>query len=157
MKSSEHIISQLKTLTSLFPYLKVRYKFEPLSLCHFIEVLPPDEYGGNSEYINFERQFENNFNSFYVDEDICFLTGGSLFEIEDADFEMKGVCYGKLSNSSIHDFFAEYKVNFPISLTFDKFQKNVSFNQMNFITGDKVKVDENQNTYSVTLEYLQAA
>lgn len=120
INSKEFIVKQLDNMVSLFPFLKVKYEFEPIGMCHYIKVLPATDYHNNQEYIKFEMSLEDNFCSFYEEEDVCFLTEGSLFEITNPTYEKVGICYGETAVSQEPLIFEGYKFNFPTSIGFLK-------------------------------------
>jgi hypothetical protein len=108
----------LENMVSLFPFLKVKYEFEPIGLCHYVQVLPSTSYHNNQEYIRFEMSLEDNFGSFYKDEDVCFLTEGSLYEITNPIYEKQGLFYGESEIVLLPVIFNGYNFNFPTKLGF---------------------------------------
>ncbi len=101
MTSVDFIINQLKNLISLYPQLSVKYEYDEVGSCHYVEVLPAEDYYSNTSYIEFERQLEKNFCNYFTGEVVCFLTEGDLFKISNVDFEMSGILYRKEIDSNI--------------------------------------------------------
>lgn len=158
MKSEEYVIKQLKNLISIFPKLKVRYEFENMAKCHYIEVLPNDSFNFDQSYIQFENKLSNNFICSFPNETICFLSGNSLFEIEKSTFELKGLLHG-VSYSELHYSEANLLNYLPI-LEIDRvFTLNtsisssfVSSNKINSISNSKIVNDIDSNNESFEKE-----
>lgn len=160
MKSSkEFIIKQLQNMVSLFPFLKVKYEYETIGKCHYIEVLPAFSYHTNQKYIKFEMDLEENFIEFFVEEDVCFITEGSLYEITKPIFEMEGICYGENTNTYVPEIFNGYKLSFPTQVSFFGITPNVNLPSKGF---EKISSSKLTNTDYGQLNcspdaYLQAA
>ena len=142
-KSKEFIVEQLNNMVSLFPFLKVKYEFEPIGMCHYIEVLPATAYNSNQEYIKFELSLEDNFGSFYKDEDVCFLTEGSLYEITDPIYENEGICYGENTDTYVPEIFEGFTLKFPTQVSFFGATKNVNLSSKGF---EKISRSQQTNT-----------
>ncbi len=94
MNPTLFISNQIDNIVSLFPYLKVRYEYEFMSNCHYLEILPFEKFQKDKDYIAFERSFRTNFISAYPLESLCFLSENSLCEIEKPVIEKAGILYG---------------------------------------------------------------
>jgi hypothetical protein len=81
------IKGKINELFNEFPTLKIRYEFRATIGTHLIEILPVAEYEANHDYILFEMNLENEFESLYgAKEDILFISSDSLMEIRDVQF-----------------------------------------------------------------------
>lgn len=108
MKSIEYLKNKLSTLFSEISGIKIRYEFKVSTNTHIIEVLPVTFFDSNEEYIKQELQIEEDFENRFPEEDILFISKGSLSEIqrpnytwgyEDFEFDLNNV-----SNDSNFEF-----------------------------------------------------
>ncbi|MBL0300573.1 MAG: hypothetical protein IPQ23_02550 [Cytophagaceae bacterium] len=147
-------------MISLFPFLKVKYEFESIGMCHYIEVLPAKSYHTNLEYIKFEISLEENFSDFFENEDVCFLTAGSLYEIKNPIYTNEGVCYGENGASQDPLIIAGYDFEFPVKAKFWETGVNFNFSQkeINKFSDNKTfESKKNQEDDYSEVFYTQAA
>ena len=91
-ESITYLKGKIDQITDLFPHLKIRYEYRTTISTHFIEILPLEEFESNQEFILFEMELENEFETLYgKKEDIVFISTDSLNEIRTEDFSW-GYC-----------------------------------------------------------------
>jgi hypothetical protein len=89
MSPNDFIIDKLNQLVELFPDVMVRYKRDVENKTNIVEVLPLNIYENVEAYLEFESIFESEFETYFNDESIMFISEGSLTEIKNADLEIK--------------------------------------------------------------------
>lgn len=88
MKEAEVFIHEkLNILYDSIPNIKIRYEYMESLRSYFIEILPVELFKSNIDYIEFEMEIEEEFENLY-DEEILFITKGSLCEINNATFTL---------------------------------------------------------------------
>lgn len=88
MKEAEVFIHEkLNILYDSIPNIKIRYEYMESLRSYFIEILPVELFKSNIDYIELEMEIEEEFENLY-DEEILFITKGSLCEINNATFTL---------------------------------------------------------------------
>lgn len=88
-ESTVFIKNKINEMFGAFPTLKIRYEFRSGIATHLIEVLPITEFESNQDYILFEMELENQFESLFgKKEDILFVSSDSLNEIRDVQYSL---------------------------------------------------------------------
>lgn len=85
MNSKEFLIERLKELFSKFEDIKIRYEYRKNTYSHIIEVIPLAVFKSNEDYMFAEANLEDEFEHLFPQEDIVFISEGSLTEIKNPD------------------------------------------------------------------------
>ncbi|OIP05777.1 MAG: hypothetical protein AUJ97_00150 [Bacteroidetes bacterium CG2_30_32_10] len=88
MKSKEFIEAKLNELYNKFSDIKIRYEYRANTFSHLIEIIPIGFFEGNEDYIILEAEIEDEFEASFPDENIVFISEGSLSEIVNPDFKL---------------------------------------------------------------------
>lgn len=115
MKSKEFIEDKLNELYAKFSDIKIRYEYRANTYSHLIEVIPLCFFEENEDYIILETQIEDEFETLFPNENIVFISEGSLSEIVNPDF--------KLGYDSIKFDIEVFKVDFIV----EGFNENVQY------------------------------
>jgi len=87
MNSKEFLTEKLNELFSKFEGVQIRYEYRVNTQSHIVEVIPLNFFEGN-EYMEAEAMIEEEFESLYQQENIVFISEGSLTEIKHAELEL---------------------------------------------------------------------
>jgi len=88
MKSKEFIKNKLNYLQSIFNDVKIRYEYRANTYSHIIEIIPLSFFEKNEEYMIVESEIEDEFESKYPNENILFISEGSLSEIYNPEYKL---------------------------------------------------------------------
>ncbi len=91
MTSIEFIKEKLTQIWNSFPEVQFRYEFKIHTNTHVIEVIPFSFFEGNEEYMRAESDFEYEFEQIFPEEEILFISEGSLTEILNAEFQIGAI------------------------------------------------------------------
>ena len=87
MNSKKFILESLNRLSVVFPEVKIRYELNIHSQCHIIEIIPLEVFEGNEDYMKAEAALEIEFEKLFPEEEIIFISEGSLTEITNTEYE----------------------------------------------------------------------
>lgn len=90
MTSENFLINSLNRISSVFTNIRIRYEHRKDVMCHIIEVVPDSVFHEDLDYLKAESDLEADFESRFPDEEIIFITSGSLLEIKDVVREFGG-------------------------------------------------------------------
>lgn len=85
MNSKEFLIERLKELFSRFEDIKIRYEYRKNTCSHIIEVIPLAVFKKDEDYMFAEAKLEDEFEQLFPQQDIVFISEGSLTEIKNPD------------------------------------------------------------------------
>jgi len=88
MKSKEFIKAKLNYLYAIFNEVKIRYEYRANTFSHLIEIIPLSFFEKNEEYMIIESEIEEEFESLFLNENILFISEGSLSEIINPEFQL---------------------------------------------------------------------
>lgn len=88
MKSIEFLETKLNELYAKFSDVKIRYEYRANTFSHLVEIMPLSFFEGNEEYINLETKIEDEFEASFPNENIVFISEGSLSEINNPDLKL---------------------------------------------------------------------
>lgn len=88
MNSKDFIKDNLSRIWNSFPEVQFRYEFKTHTNTHVIEVTPVSFFEENQEYLNLESDFEYEFEQMFPEEDILFISEGSLTEIKNVEYQL---------------------------------------------------------------------
>ena len=88
MKSIEFLETKLNELYAKFSDVKIRYEYRANTYSHLIEIIPLSFFEGNEEYISLEAKIEDEFEASFPNENIVFISKGSLSEINNPEFTL---------------------------------------------------------------------
>jgi len=88
MNSRDYIEKKISDLALKFSGIRIRYEYREITQSHIIEILPLDLYESNTEYLLEEELIEKEFDALFPDENILFVSEGSLTELARVDFEL---------------------------------------------------------------------
>ncbi|NLU38558.1 MAG: hypothetical protein GXX78_06670 [Bacteroidales bacterium] len=91
MNSKDFIKHNLSKIWNSFPEVQFRYEFKTHTNTHVIEVTPVSFFEENEEYLDLESDFEYKFEQMFPEEEILFISEGSLTEIRNAEFQIGGI------------------------------------------------------------------
>src|SRR5690554_3701081 len=107
MKSIEFLETKLNELYAKFSDVKIRYEYRANTYSHLIEIIPLSFFEGNEEYISLEAKIEDEFEASFPNENIVFVSEGSLSEINNPEFTL-GYEVIKFDNEALNiDFIVE--------------------------------------------------
>lgn len=86
--SIKFIENKLSELYDIFKDIKIRYEYRANTYSHLIEIIPLSIFEQNEEYIKLESKIENEFESAFPNENIVFISEGSLSEINNPEFTL---------------------------------------------------------------------
>lgn len=108
MKSVDFLSNSLEILHDKFSNCNIRYEFVSNTNVHLVEVTPVDFYNDDS-YINEELLLEEEFENLYPNEEIVFISEGSLNKIENPLLELYSTKEGTISaDFSVMDNFIDF-------------------------------------------------
>ncbi|MFA6925268.1 MAG: hypothetical protein WC223_13565 [Bacteroidales bacterium] len=81
MKPTEFLIDQLKQLVENFNGIRIKYELNKYTGTHIIQILPPSYFKDDIACMKMKRKIEIKFEKKYPNEDILFVSEGSLIEI----------------------------------------------------------------------------
>ncbi|MEA3446911.1 MAG: hypothetical protein U9Q98_00455 [Bacteroidota bacterium] len=90
MKSKKFIKEKLEQLFAQFNDIKIQYEYRANTYSHIIEVTPLEFFKEDERYLILEAELEEEFESLFPNENIVFISEGSLSEIKSAEFELGG-------------------------------------------------------------------
>jgi hypothetical protein len=107
MNSRDYIEKRISDLALKFTGIRIRYEHRDITQSHIIEILPLDLYESNTEYLLEEELIEKEFSVLFPDENILFVSEGSLTELTCVDFELgyKEVLFDNEASSTFFDVF----------------------------------------------------
>ena len=107
MNSRDYIEKKISDLALKFSGIRIRYEYREITQSHIIEILPLDLYESNTEYLLEEELIEKEFGALFPDENILFVSEGSLSELERVDFELgyKEVLFDNDASSTFFEVF----------------------------------------------------
>ena len=74
--------NRLKAIFETVKSINIKYQYYAEHDTHLVEVTPIDEFDGNSEYVDLERDLLFEFNEMYFPSTLIFTTEGSLNRVE---------------------------------------------------------------------------
>lgn len=86
MNPKDFIKARLNELRNIFPELSFKYKFNPITSNHIVDVRPLDCYKENHDYIKYEADFSFEFDNRFYPETILFVSEDSLTQISNPEF-----------------------------------------------------------------------
>jgi len=86
MNPKDFIKARLNELRNIFPELSFKYKYNPNSHTHIVDVRPLDCYQKNSDYLRCEADFGFEFDNRFYPETILFISEDSLTQISNPEF-----------------------------------------------------------------------
>jgi len=86
MNPKEFIKARLNELRNIFPELSFKYKSNPNTSTHIVDVRPLDCYNENPDYIKYEADFGFEFDNIFYPETILFVSEDSLTQITNPEF-----------------------------------------------------------------------
>lgn len=86
MNPKDFIKARLNELRNIFPELSFKYKFNPNTSTHIIDVRPLDCYKENPDYIKYEADFGFEFDNRFYPETVLFVSEDSLTQINNPEF-----------------------------------------------------------------------
>ena len=86
MNPKDFIKARLNELRNIFPELSFKYKFNPNTSTHIVDVRPLDCYKENPDYIKYEADFGFEFDNRFYPETILFVSEDSLTQINNPEF-----------------------------------------------------------------------
>jgi hypothetical protein len=91
MNAKDYIREELTRIWNCFPEIQFRYEFKTSTRTHVVEVNPLSYFKENRDYLRMESDFESDFEQIYPEEEILFISEGSLTEIRNAEFQIGGI------------------------------------------------------------------
>jgi hypothetical protein len=88
MKAKDFIEEKLRLLASKFKEVHIRYEYRTNTRSHLVEIIPLRFFEENESYFEEEANIEDEFEKLYPEENIIFISEGSLTEIKNADLEL---------------------------------------------------------------------
>ena len=88
MNSKDFIKHNLSKIWNSFPEVQFRYEFKTHTNTHVIEVTPVSFFEENEEYLDLESDFEYKFEQMFPEEEILFISEGSLTKYEMQSFKL---------------------------------------------------------------------
>ena len=86
MNPKDFIKARLNELRNIFSQLSFKYKFNPNTSTHVVDVRPLDCYTENPDYIKYEADFGYEFDNIFYPETILFISEDSLTQIDNPEF-----------------------------------------------------------------------
>ncbi len=86
MNPKDFIKARLNELRNIFPELSFKYKFNPNTSTHIVDVRPLDCYKENPDYIKYEADFGFEFDNRFYPETVLFVSEDSLTQIDNPEF-----------------------------------------------------------------------
>ena len=115
MTLKTYIIKMMDELVKTFPTIKVKYIADKFGDSHIIEVTPETVYNDNKKYSEYESNLIFDFIYKFPNEEIVFVTEGSIFNFENSIQELVGsnYCEEKIFSDiiSIEDISENFTVN----------------------------------------------
>jgi hypothetical protein len=91
MTAKDYIREELTRIWNCFPEIQFRYEFKILTRTHVVEVNPLSFFKENREYLRMESDFEYEFEQMFPEDEILFISEGSLTEIRNAEFQVGAI------------------------------------------------------------------
>lgn len=82
--------NKLELLSKEIEGLKFRYEYQDFMRNHIVEITPLDVYESDKNYRNLELLIESEFETKFPDEEILFVTEGSLIKISEENISFAG-------------------------------------------------------------------
>ena len=86
MNPKNFIKTRLNEIRNIFPELSFKYKFNPNTSTHIVDVRPLDCFKENPDYIKYEADFGFEFNNLFYPETVLFVSEDSLTQISNPEF-----------------------------------------------------------------------
>jgi len=86
MNPKEFIKNRLNELRNIFPELSFKYKYNPNTSTHIVDVRPLDCYQKNQDYIKYEAELGFEFDNIFYPETVLFVSEDSLTQISNPEF-----------------------------------------------------------------------
>ena len=86
MNPKDFIKARLNELRNIFPELSFKYKYNPNTFTHVVDVRPLDSFKKDSDYIKYEADFGFEFDNRFYPETILFVSEDSLTQISNPEF-----------------------------------------------------------------------
>jgi len=111
--SKNFIFEKLNILVNTFPELEIRYKHEEFSKTHLIEVKPCIIYKNNGDYMKIESSIDSEFNVYFPDELLIFISDDSLITIDTEDLTFKKDSFGCYIDQTVNEnnIIVEYQIS----------------------------------------------
>jgi len=87
MKAQDFLKDKLKSIAQKYEDIKIRCEFRLNTNTYLIKIIPTGLFETNEEYIQDEINLEIEFEELFPQDEILFITEGSLNEIRTVDFE----------------------------------------------------------------------
>jgi hypothetical protein len=100
MTATEFIKNKIDNLVNDMPNIKCSYEFDRTALVHLIEILPSSIYEKNDDYIDSEQNIIFDFIENFPDENISFITSGSIVKINNPEYIKLGAKFGIINSIS---------------------------------------------------------
>ena len=88
MKAQDFLKNKLELIAQKYNQIKIRCEYRPNTHTYLIEIIPAGLFETNEAYILDEMKLENEFEALFPQDEILFISEGSLNEIRIADFEI---------------------------------------------------------------------
>jgi hypothetical protein len=119
MKAKEFIENKLNYLYHKFNDIKIRYEYRVNTSSHLIEIIPLSFFEKDMEYMVVESEIEDEFETKFPNENILFISEGSLSEIINPDL-LFGYNEIKFDND-----------RFNMDFIFEGFNSSIEFQNVN--------------------------
>ena len=86
MNPKDFIKARLNEIRNIFPELSFKYKFNPNTSTHVVDVRPLECFKDNSDYIKYEAEFGFEFDNLFYPETVLFISEDSLTQINNPEF-----------------------------------------------------------------------
>ena len=114
MKSKQYIYNKLKELHNQFPNLTIKYKHDPYTQMHIVDIMPLCEYENNKDFMRFETEIGYEFDNLFFPESVMFISSNSLTQITNPELVMDPVISTSLKNDQLSETF---DINFSINIS----------------------------------------
>lgn len=134
--------NKLELLSNELDGIMYRYEFRECSQSHIIEITPKEIYENNNFYRDLELKIEKEFENNFPQEEILFVTEGSLIKISNANISYSGKSITKdivnevdvIDNYECFEYLSKFFSDFEFE--FDRTEKACS-------------KEDNHNTYAL--------
>ncbi|MGM0532517.1 MAG: hypothetical protein ACQER7_14315 [Bacteroidota bacterium] len=86
MKAIEFLTIKLEQLALKFEEIQIRYEYRENTQSHLVEVIPSAFFSNDEDYLREEAILEEKFENQFPNENIVFISEGSLTEIKEPNF-----------------------------------------------------------------------
>ncbi len=86
MTSKEFIIERLNNFAEEYNGIRIRYEFRESTHSHIIEICPSEIFESHKQYMVAEAEMESEFEYLFPEDEIYFITSGSLLEIRQVTY-----------------------------------------------------------------------